>query len=256
MAAIVPGLCSVTFRQLRVDEIVTVAARAGLRAVEWGADVHVPPGDVDLAADVREQCTAVGLACPSYGSYFFAGKSPDDEIDPLLANAGALGASTVRVWAPGDPRPQYWHESAPVVEALARACDRAAEHGLTIAVEFHPNTLTATARSTRELLADVDRTNLRTYWQPMPGATTLHALTEIDPVLSHLQNLHVFSWNDDSSRLPLVAHEDLWRSVLAKAAEQPDERTLYAYLEFVEGDDPSVLPRDAAVLRSWIDDLS
>ena len=254
--SILPGLCSVTFRQLGVDEVIEVASRAGLQAIEWGADVHLRPGDPAYAARVREQCADVGVACPSYGSYFFAGKSPTDELAPLFANANGLGASTVRVWAPGDSRPQYWHESAPVVEALADACDQAAEHGLTIAVEFHPNTLTATARSTRELLADVDRPNFRTYWQPVPGTTSLHALTELDPVLSHLQNLHVFSWNEDSSRLPLAAHEDLWRAVLAKVDEQPDERTVCAYLEFVEGDDPAVLARDGATLRSWIDALS
>jgi sugar phosphate isomerase/epimerase len=256
MTKLVPGLCSVTFRQLGVDEVIDVASRAELQAIEWGADVHVRPGDPAYAARVREQCAEVGLACPSYGTYFFAGKSPDTELAPLLDNADALGATTVRAWAPGDPRPQYWHESVPVVEALRRACDRAAEHDLAVAVEFHPDTLTATARSTRELLSDVDRPNFRTYWQPVPGATSLHALTEIDPVLSHLQNLHVFSWNDDRSRLPLVAHEALWRAVLAKVAAQPDDGTACAYLEFVESDDPAVLARDGAALRSWIDALS
>ena len=87
MSTILPGLCSVTFRQLGVDEVIEVASRAGLQTIEWGADVHLRPGDSAYAARVREQCADVGVACPSYGSYFFAGKSPTNELAPLFANA-------------------------------------------------------------------------------------------------------------------------------------------------------------------------
>ena len=41
----VPGLCSVTMRQLGVEEVAKLAAESGLRAIEWGGDIHVPPGD-------------------------------------------------------------------------------------------------------------------------------------------------------------------------------------------------------------------
>ena len=39
-----PGLCSITFRDLSVDDVVALAADAGLAGIEWGADRHVPPG--------------------------------------------------------------------------------------------------------------------------------------------------------------------------------------------------------------------
>jgi sugar phosphate isomerase/epimerase len=153
MTAIAPGLCSVTFRHLRAEDVIDLAAAAQLQAIEWGADIHVPPGNTARAKLVRDQCADRGLACASYGSYYFAGKSPVDELAPTLTTARALGATTVRVWAPGDPRPENWDASASVTDALAHACDAAAELGLTIAMEFHPGTLTETARSTREVLA-------------------------------------------------------------------------------------------------------
>lgn len=260
MARLVPGLCSVTFRQLSADDIVELAAEAGLASIEWGADVHVPPGDTVEAARVRQRCAARDLTCPSYGSYYFAGQSSDDELTPVLDTARALGATTVRVWAPGDPRPDRWDAAAPVIDALRRGCDAAAAHDLTLALEFHPGTLTETARSTREVLAGVDRPNLRTYWQPVPGATRLHALTELDPVVHHLEHLHVFSWAVDGSRLALDAHEDMWRHAFRKVAEslaqQDDGRVHVAYLEFVPDDEPAALARDAASLRTWLDELA
>src|SRR5690625_849857 len=44
-----PGICSVTYRDLPPEEIVPLAAEAGLECIEWGGDVHVAPGVPDLA---------------------------------------------------------------------------------------------------------------------------------------------------------------------------------------------------------------
>ncbi len=252
MATIASGLCSVTFRSLPPEEVIDLAAENMLTAVEWGADVHLPPGETGRAESIRDRCADRRIVCPSYGSYHFVGRSDGDELAPLFATADALGASTVRVWVPGDPRPNRWDQNEAVIGALAKACDAAAAMGLTIAMEFHPGTLTGTARSTREVLAAVGCANLRTYWQPAPGATHLHALTELDPVLHHLEHVHVFAWDADGTRLPLIAHETLWRKTFAKIAAQPDDRVAYAYLEFVEDDSPTALARDAATLHSWI----
>lgn len=43
-------LTSVTFRRMKPEEILRVAARAGIEGIEWGGDVHVPAGDLAAAA--------------------------------------------------------------------------------------------------------------------------------------------------------------------------------------------------------------
>ena len=43
------GLTSVTFRRKTQEEIVALAAQAQLDGIEWGGDVHVPPGDLPAA---------------------------------------------------------------------------------------------------------------------------------------------------------------------------------------------------------------
>src|SRR5690625_6345640 len=48
-----PGICSVTYRDLPPEEIVPLAAEAGLECIEWGGDVHVAPGVPDLAEHTR-----------------------------------------------------------------------------------------------------------------------------------------------------------------------------------------------------------
>ena len=47
------GICSVTFKELSVQEIVGRVREAGLEAIEWAGNVHVPPGDLAVAPLTR-----------------------------------------------------------------------------------------------------------------------------------------------------------------------------------------------------------
>ncbi len=97
----VPGLCSVTVRQLGVEEVARLAAEAGLRAIEWGGDVHVPPGDAGAATRARMATDVAGLVSASYGSYLLAdGDSSAAAITRVLDTAVELGAPHVRIWTP------------------------------------------------------------------------------------------------------------------------------------------------------------
>ena len=85
------GLVSVTFRQLAVEEVVEVAAQAGLAAIEWGGDVHVPLGDLPAARKARALCEDHGLAVAAYGSYLRAGSVDREEIRTAVNTAAELG---------------------------------------------------------------------------------------------------------------------------------------------------------------------
>ena len=54
------GLVSVTFRDKTPEEIISTVKQCGLEGIEWGGDVHVLPGDVSRAREIRhltEQAT-------------------------------------------------------------------------------------------------------------------------------------------------------------------------------------------------------
>ena len=233
-----PGLCSVTFRAEPADQVVRLAVDAGLEGIEWGADVHLPPGDLGLADRLRRRCEDAGLVCPSYGSYLFVGRAARGEEQPVLETAAALGASQVRVWVP--------REGA--AEDLGALVDAAAAHGVGISTEFHPGTRTETAAGALELLDAVER--LATYWQPVPGAGVDASLAEWRVVAHRSTNLHVFWWEAGGKRQPLAEGAALWPVVLAEAGADGSER--WAHLEFVPDDDPAVLGREATMLRGWL----
>ncbi|MFN2155934.1 MAG: sugar phosphate isomerase/epimerase, partial [Anaerolineae bacterium] len=93
------GLVSITFRQLSPAEIVARAAQAGLEAIEWGGDVHVPHGDVDAARTVRRTTEEAGLQVAAYGAYYRVGHEEPCPFADVLESAVALGAPLIRVWA-------------------------------------------------------------------------------------------------------------------------------------------------------------
>jgi hypothetical protein len=64
------GLASVTFRSLSTGRIIGLAKNANLDGIEWGGDIHVPPGDIALAVKIRVETLKAGLKVLSYGSYY------------------------------------------------------------------------------------------------------------------------------------------------------------------------------------------
>lgn len=233
----IPGLVSVTFRQLSPAEIVALTVDAGLAAIEWGGDVHVPVGDLGNARAVAALCADNGIAIEAYGSYYRA----DGDFEPVLETALALGAPRIRVWAGRSLAD--WYDTT---DDLRRISALSAVEGVEIAVEHHAGTLTATLASALDLYYDVP--SLRPYWQPPVGCSDEDALAELD-ALSPV-TVHVFSWAEDGTRLPLAARESLWRPALARLAALPGDR--HALLEFVRDDSPAAFAEDAAVLRDWL----
>ncbi|MCP1427851.1 sugar phosphate isomerase/epimerase [Microbacterium foliorum] len=250
MTRIRPGLCSVTFRSLPAERVIELAAQASLEVIEWGADVHVAPRDVERAAAVAQMTTDAGLTSCSYGSYFRAGR--DEPLTPILDTAAALGVDRVRVWAgelgSAEASQGHW---ADVVSRLRDATAESAARGIDLALEFHSGTLADTAPTTLRLLAEVASPALSTYWQPTVAASVDDVLAEYRMVAAHTSAAHVFSWWPAQERRPLRARDALWTRFFTEALSAP-RPPREALLEFVPNDDPALLPGEAAALRSYL----
>lgn len=249
-----PGLCSIAFRSRPIDEVAVLAADSGLAGIEWGGDVHVPPGDDQATRRALDACEAVGLACPSYGSYLVAGRDDADAAGPVVDTASRLGATAIRVWAGATGSMEADDDQrAVVIQTLRAWCDRASDAGLRVGLEYHAGTLTDTAASTLALIEAVDSPALWTYWQPRDGDAGAHDVAELRAVGAHLAHVHVFWWRSWLDRSPLADGEGFWRDALATTVAYdawPADR--WAHIEFVRGDDPDQLRADAAALRSWV----
>jgi len=248
------GLVSVSFRKLSAREVVDLTVASGLSSLEWGGDLHVPHGDLETAREVAKMTGEGGLAVRAYGSYYRVGESVAAGLSfsSVLDTAVALGAPTIRVWAGKKSSAESGpaDREAVAVDAL-RVAAMAQEAGVIVAYEYHANTLTDTAESTRALLAATDHPAIQCLWQPAVGLSMEETLVTLDVVMDRLSHVHAYYWGETGrDRFPLADGRERWRRYLAPiraAGHDPD-----VLLEFVPGDDPEVLPRESEALRELL----
>ena len=256
---ITTGLCSISYRKLSVDEIITMVKKAGLESIEWGGDVHVPHGDVKLAKEVREKTLAAGLKIASYGSYYRTGGAPGGKPNPsfedVVASAEALGAQTIRLWCGPCNREEANDALVEKVLADINYCaDLAKAKGMTISYEYHGGTFSNTDKNAQKLAAEVNREEVKFYWQPPHHNTDKKNLAGIDALLDRITHLHVFHWllQDDGSNQRRLLSEGKDRWVDFMRVVQATGRDTYAFLEFSMDDDVNNFYKDAETLKEIV----
>jgi sugar phosphate isomerase/epimerase len=167
---------------LGVGEFIERAARLGYGGVMLaGKRPHLSPLDAtpEFVGPIREALARTGLRCETVAGYTdFAGGAAAEVpyvemqvayVEALARLAADLGCGLVRVFTayegPGQSAGALWPR---VVAALRECCDRAAAHGVTVAVQNHHDLAVHTA-ALLELLADIDRPNCKLgfdAWSP------------------------------------------------------------------------------------------
>lgn len=251
------GLVSISFRSMEPRAIVTMVAKAGLKGIEWGGDIHVPHGDIRRARDVREMTLDAGLVPCSYGSYYRAGEPAGDnnpEFGTVLDSTNTLEAPVVRVWCgrrASDQADDDYRKR--VVDDLEKIGETARERDVVVACEYHANTLTDTNESARKMFREIASDNVIPYWQPPGGMTHAEQTEGLKALLPTLGNLHVFHWemvDGKRERKPLAQGREHWIEWLQLAARTG--RNHWALLEFVRNDSQEQFAQDAQTLKAWL----
>ncbi len=251
-AMLTPGLVSITFRKLSPEEIIALCEKAEVQCIEWGGDVHVPPGDAARAREVGRLTREAGLEVAAYGSYYRLGPDQPGKFEAVMASAAALGAPTIRVWAgnKGAHETEVDERCEIIADAL-RVADIAARHGITICLEYHAGTLTDQRESARALLGELAHPNIEFLWQPTNGAPVDECARRLLEMLPRLRNVHVFHWWPTAAeRHSLADGEVAWRSYIEIVRESGRDADFL--LEFVRNDDPQQFLADAATLNKWL----
>ncbi|WP_300009259.1 TIM barrel protein [Pseudonocardia sp.] len=253
--AVRPGFCSIAVRQLSTDEVLRLAENSGAAGIEWGADVHVPPGDAAGARRLAERCRDAGIECVSYGTYLQAGTADVvHRLDPVLDVAEALGVGNIRIWGELGITPDAASdERRRVVDGVRAIVPLITGRGFTASLEYHRRTITATAESAVALSRQIDDPHFFLYWQPDGPGSVADLVAEFRSVAARVSHVHLFAWRSYEDRYPLVAWQDLWREILRHCREPGSwGRDRFALIEHVADDRPDQLAADLAALRSWI----
>jgi len=246
------GLVSVTFRPLSPEEIIQLCLECQLEGIEWGGDIHIPHGDLARAKEVGQRTRDSGLQSIAYGSYYRLGsKKNTADFSLILETCLQLQAPCIRVWPGSKGSAQNTEDDwKRATEEAVQIAEVSKAEGISIAYEYHCNTLTDSVTSTRRLLDEAQAPNLKTLWQPAPHYSVEERVSSLEEVLGRLAHLHVYYWIKGGERRPLAEGKEHWLQylkILQKAG-----RDFSLLLEFVRDNDPEQLRADAATLREWI----
>lgn len=252
------GLVSVTFRGLEAQAVLDLVQTHGIEGIEWGGDIHLPPGETGLAETLWRESEARGIRVAAYGSYYRTA-CPDThnpDFEAVLETAQALRSPLIRVW----PGPKSPHETSDelrmcVLKDLERIATRAAEEGIVVGMEMHGKTLTETNESMKSVLEEVPHPNLRILWQFRPDLSLEENHRNLDVCLPRLCNLHIFHWDAQYRRLPLEEGSHYLPEFIERADREGVAADRFALIEFVRNDDPEQLTADARALHAWIRNL-
>ncbi|MBM6614739.1 sugar phosphate isomerase/epimerase [Desemzia sp. RIT804] len=247
------GLCSVTFRDRSIEEVVQLAKQAQLDAIEWEGKVHVPHEDLEAAKKAASLTEEAGLVVSSYGSYYIAGST--EPFQGVLRTAQELNTNMIRIWA-GDTASKDVDEAKfdMIVRDVKLNAHLAQNLGITLSFEYHSNTLTDTPESAVRLLEAINEPNVKLYWQPSESLTFGQRIASLPLLKIWLTNVHVFHWKDYRTRYTLEDGSAEWIQYFEQFSPSslPEQ---FALLEFVKNDSPEQMKKDAEVLKQLVHHL-
>ena len=231
-------------------------------AIEWGGDVHVPHGNIEIAKETLALTRAAGLEVCSYGSYcrVLDENGMEEDFSPMLESALALEVDVVRIWAGQKPSAEADDSYRTRVANHARKiAEQAAEKKVRVAFEFHAMTLTDTNESAIKLMEEINHDNMYLYWQPMYWETPEICLSGLKAMKDRVLNLHVYSWGFDHSKghiyegiihQPLADSANNWADYFA--VDLPENLPHYALIEHSMSGTREQFMADAKALKSWL----
>ena len=158
------GLTSTTLRKYSLEEVADISYQARAEIIEWGSDFHVKTAaDAEKA---KKLCDERGIIINSYGTYYKIGCGDIEQWKNICAVSAVMGAKYIRTWL-GEKgsaiTSEKWYNA--LLEETRLMADEAAKYSLVICNECHPNTYNDTTESAIRYLKDVNRDNVKTYYQ-------------------------------------------------------------------------------------------
>lgn len=238
------GVVSVSFRKLSVDEVISYTKDAGLRAIEWGSDVHAPYTDTERLNYIAKAQKEAGLYCPSYGTYFKLGEHNTEELHGYIAAAKILGTNILRLWCGSKNYADMTEEERAVIISESKKAAAIAEaEGAVLCMECHNNSYTNSLEGALNLMESVNSPAFRMYWQPTGKSGVEENVEYATKIAPYTYTVHVYYYQDGVKH-PLSDGIASWEKYLASF-----DGSQHLLLEFMPDNRPESLATEAETLN-------
>lgn len=247
------GITSVTFRSRSAEEIVGYCQRCGIAAIEWGSDVHVKPGEREQAERIRRITENAGIRVSSYGSYYRLGETGVNEFESYAKTAQALNAPVIRIWGGSKAhRDLSKSEYKSLIDEAGEICKTAEKYSISVAFEYHNDSLTDSKDAALKALSDIGADNLGMYYQYDPWISCEDNYETLKAFLPYLKMIHVFNVDEKINRYSIKEHngEEFWRNIIKILGQSNTEVCML--FEFLKEETFDELKRETDTMMSLL----
>jgi sugar phosphate isomerase/epimerase len=198
------GLCTIAFRELPFQDVLTLAREVGFDGVEpWGKPDHLPLTlSNEEVSQARRAAQDLGLAISHFGCYVRIGDDLEREVvsqqqkEADMARSveitKLLGTDICRIWA-GNKDSELMNEADwdKIVRDGKTFCALAEDAGVTLAIEMHGRSVTNKAAASVELIERVGSPALKLNYQILNSSEDPYERARIagpHVVMVHAQN--------------------------------------------------------------------
>lgn len=251
------GISSVSYRNVRAQDIIAAVRTAGLGGIEWSADTHAPHGDLARAEELMMATLRSGLTVSAYGSFYRMGPGAHPNLDfetAVLACARRLQAPIIRVWAAPAADAGGTSLEALAQEAIVLA-DQTGRHGITVCLEPHELSIINDYDRLAELVDMAAHPFFKACWAPLAAPPREDREKGISLIAPHIALIHVRNWTSSYARRPLSENLDCWTQVVDALAERAQHSVLdhWALIEYLEDEASETLKREADALQALLE---
>lgn len=193
------GMTSLTFKKEEIQTVFEYAKRANIEGIEWGVcDNHIRLDDEKQISLVKELSDKYNIEIFSLGSY--CNMTDFEECKKTLETAYMLNAPIIRIWAGQkgslECDDEYFNL---IVENSKKMAEMAEKLDITLCFEYHHNTLTDLAESAIRLIKEIDRKNVRLYWQPQFKLSYEENYSSFRKVIPYVfKNIHLNNYSREN----------------------------------------------------------
>ena len=260
------GLSSTALLTFGARDVLATARAAGVDAIEWAGDIHVPHNDSAAAVAAMMETLRAGLTIASYSSLYRARVGPEQGLnfEAVLNAAASLQSPNVRVYLGDGQQNGDRADRGLLVDAARRLGDAGGRRGITVCFSLGRNTCLHRYDEAIDLMGRIAHPFVRLAWEALPGIGADQCSASLEAAGGSVALLIVRRIAPAGTVESIADEESVWRRRIAifKKAEIDPKMAQFVVLGAVREPGPadsaallSSLTEDVALLRRIIAEL-
>lgn len=241
------GLASVTLEHLTVDNILDIAAKNGLMALEW-SESHVQRGHIAEAERLRKLTEEQGMRTTSYSTFFDVMADRPETFNSVLETAEALGTDTVVLAigrkSDGNATEEAW---AALTDGSRRLSRLAAQQGIRLCFAYRRGCYLEDYMRVAQFIETVGD-NAFICWEPNRTTSLIYNIFELKMLVPFVYQVYVSSPDAPTRYTPIIEGKDEWQQYLKVLKSKENGVLLF------KGCDVADFDSECALMRKWVHD--